>query len=134
MAKSTGGGGSFVLNSVTIGFNTISPSIKREMDDASDSINFDVGTAIVHLSQLPVSTQTTFEIEGKIDLAVVPTSIVALLYTGQTALPAVFKYNSTATYGHGNVDITDFKGTIDPMKVLTFTATMITNGVFVPNA
>lgn len=134
MAKGTGAGGSFVFNGVNIPFNSIEPDVQREMDDSSDSTNYDPVSGIVHKAQLPVSTQTTFSIEGKINLATVPAALVVPLYGGATAVPISVNYNGTAVYGHGFGDITNFKGTIDPMKVLTYTATVVSNGIFIPGS
>jgi hypothetical protein len=134
MAKSTGGSGSFVLNGIVVNFNTIDASVEKEHDDSTDSSNYDTASGLVHKSQLAVTTQTTFDIEGKIDLAVTPLALVGLLYTNPGALPATFKYNSSTVYGHGNVDVTNFKTTVDPTKVIPFTATLMTNGVFAVNS
>jgi len=134
MAKSTGGGGSLTVAGTSIGFNTVSPSVKKDYDDATDSTNYDTGTQIVHKTQLAVATQTTLEVEGKIDLTTVPSVVVATMYSNPGAVSCALKYNGSSTYGHGLVDITDFKGTIDPMKVLNFTATLLSNGVWTPNA
>lgn len=134
MAKSTGGGGSFTLDGVSIPFNSIEPDVARECDDATDSTDYDVATGITHKSQIPVTTQTTFQVEGKLDLAVIPAAIVAKLFNGATAVPCAIKYNGTATFGHGYVDVTNFKCTIDPCKVLPYSATLISNGKFTPNS
>jgi hypothetical protein len=134
MAKATGGGGSFTVNGVSIPFLTVEPTVTKDMDDATDSTNFDITSGIVHKSQLAVATQTTFAVEGKIDLTIHPTSLAAACYASPTAVACIVKYNATSTFGHGLVDITEFKATIDPMKVLNYTATLITNGVFTPNA
>jgi hypothetical protein len=134
MSKSTGASGYFTFNGTPIPFTTITPKVTRTMDDSTDSTNFDASSNIVHLSQLPASTQTSFQIEGKINLAVVPSSLVTPLYSGATAVPCAIGYNAGSIYGHGNCDITDFEGVIDPMKTLTYSATLITNGVFTPNS
>jgi hypothetical protein len=134
MGKSTGGGGQLIVNGVTIPYNTVEPSVSKTHDDSSDSANYDIGSGLVHLAQLAVSTQTTFSVEGKYDPAIMGTGLLAYLYTNPGSVPCSFRLNLTQPYGHGNVDITEFKTTGDPLKTLTFTCTLISNGVFVANA
>jgi hypothetical protein len=134
MGKGTGGGGAFILNGSSVPFNTIEPSVTKEHDDSTDSTNYDISSGLTHKAQLAVTTQSSFAIEGKIDLSIVPIGIVALLYTNPGALPATFRYNTGTIYGHGLVDVTDFKCTIDPTKTLTYSATLISNGIWAINS
>lgn len=134
MAKSTGGGSYLTLSGTVIPFTVVTPKASKTYDDSSDSSNYDPATGLVHLAQLAVSTQTTISIEGKIDTAIIPAAIVSQLYSNPGAVNCTIAYNATTPYGHGKVDVTEFEATIDPMKTLTFTATLLTNGVFTPNS
>jgi hypothetical protein len=134
MAKQTGGGGAFLLSGFSLPFKTIEPSVAKEHDDSTDSTNYDITSGLSHLSQLAVSTQTTFAVEGVIDTAIIPAGLVGYLYTNPGSVPASIRYNTSTPYGHGNVDITEFKTTIAPLKTLTYSCTIITNGIFVPNS
>ena len=130
MAKSTGGGGQFTISGTSIPFNTVEADVTKDYDDSSDSANYDTGTGLVHKAQLAVATQTTFNVEGKYDPSIHGTSILQYLYSNPGAVASTFRLNASQPYGHGYVDITNFKTTGDPMKVLSFTATIISNGVF----
>lgn len=134
MAKATGGGGSVTLAGTSLPFTTLTPSVAKEHDDESDSTNYDQTSQLVHKAQLAVSTQTTFKLEGKVDVALIPPTLVPYLYTNPGAVACVVKYNTGTIFGHGNVDVQDFESTIDPMKTLTYSATFISNGVWVANS
>ena len=132
MATKSVGTGQITLNGTIIPFQQIEPSIDKTHEDSTDSTNYDTASGIVHKAQLAVSTQTTFDVSGVFDFSTVP-NIVAMLYSNPGSVPCTIKYNSN-TYGHGYVDISNFKTTIDPTKPVPYSMTLMTNGVFTPNS
>jgi predicted secreted protein len=128
--KLSGKAGSFVYSGTTIPFKSMKPKTTRDLADTTDSSNYDVTSDLVHKAQLPVTIQTEVSIEGNFDLNTTDASLITQLYSGGSAVACVFNLSATKIYGHGNFDISDFETSIPVDDIVTFTATLKSNGIF----
>ena len=128
--KLAGKAGTFSYNGTLIPFKVMKPKVATEYADNTDSSNYDVTTNLVHKAQTPVTTQVELSIEGMFDLNTTDSTLITQLYSGAAAVPVIINLNSTKVFGHGNFDLTDFEASIPIDDMVTFTASLKSNGVF----
>ena len=122
------------VNSFLIPITKTTPKVNRVCPDSTDSGDYQSTPDMIGPTQIPVSTQVVLSAEGRYRFSVTPSAIIALLFTSITLIPCVLGLNSGAVWGHGYVDITDFETSIPYDDVVTWTATLTSNGLWTPNA
>jgi hypothetical protein len=124
----TGKAGIFQFNGFAIPFKTQKPETEREYADSTDSSNYDAATDLIHKSQEKVSTQTTVDVDGLLDLSVIPASLIASLYNGADAVPCYFFLKPGVPLAHGNFDLTKFSCEIPIDDECSYSASLKSNG------
>lgn len=122
------------LNGTLIAITKATPKVNRVCKDDTDSGDYNSTNDMIGPTQIPVSTQVVLSVEGRYRFSTTPSAIVALLFTSATNIPCVLGLNSGTVWGHGNVDVTDFETDVPYDDVVTFTATLTSNGLWTPNA
>jgi hypothetical protein len=131
MAKVSGKAGTWTYHGVQLNFKTWSADFDRTNVESTDSANYDAGTDMVWQAQIPVKLAGTVEVEGNFDKSTTNANIMADLFSGVAAQPTILKIDASTTFGHGNCDLSKFKTTLEVEGMVSFTATLQTNGVFV---
>jgi hypothetical protein len=132
--KITGNQSSFTFNGTVIPIVKASPKVSRTLEDDTDSSNYDSASDMLHKSQTPVSTATELAIEGRFRATTTMAQIVPLLYNSNAAVAVTLKATTSIIFGHGNFDISDFSCDFEPGKMVNYTATLKSNGVFTPGS
>jgi hypothetical protein len=135
MSKLTGKAGSFAWNSATIPITKAGTKGNKTMADSTDSSNYDSGTSQLYKSQLPGDVQLELDIEGYFDTAQTGTTIISALTSDSTVTAAV-KLNGTSTLCSGTFDLSNWECNLEVPggTMVTFTATLMSNGIFTLNA
>ena len=128
--KVTGKAGAFTYNGTKLSITKYTAKVERELVDSTGSDNYDAATDLIHKAQLPVSIQVTADVEGQFDLNSTDASVIATLYSGATAIPVILGINAAVVLGHGNFDISDFECDVPIDDMVTWKATIKSNGVF----
>lgn len=112
----------------------VTSSGKRSHGDTTDSTSYDAATDMLWEEQIPIKLSQELKIEGRYHILLVPTQVVAWMYSANTAVPCVFGLASGVIHGHGDYDITDLE-VADPVDdVVTYSCTLKLNGVFTPGS
>jgi hypothetical protein len=122
------------FNGTQLPITKTTPKVNRVCKDDTDSGDYVSSPDMIFPTQIPVSTQVVLSVEGRYRFSTTPSAVVALLFTSATAIPCVLGLNSGTVWGHGNVDVTDFQTDIPYDDVVTWTATLTSNGQWTPNA
>lgn len=122
------------LGGVNIAITKHTPKPTRECADDTDSTNYDAASGIVHTSQTPVKTSTELTVEGRFRLSTTMSAVVALAYSGAAAVPVVLGIATGVIFGHGLFDLTDFSADFTIGDIVTWSATLKSNGVFTPGS
>lgn len=131
----TGKASYFQFNSFTIPITKFTPKVTRKLADITDSSDYNSTNDMIYPTQIPVSTMVEGSIEGRFHKSVIPTAILAVLWTSITLIPIVFGLDLAPTvYGHGYFDISDFTTDVPVDDVVTYTANVKSNGIFTPNS
>jgi hypothetical protein len=129
----TGKASYFSFNGFTIPITKVTPKVTRALPNTTDNGDYNSTADMIFPTQIPCSVATEYAIEGRYRKSSTPSAIVALLYTGATAIPATFGMDASTVWGHGFFDISDFQTDAPVEDTVTFTCTMISNGQFFPN-
>lgn len=124
----------FIINGFTVPITKATPKTNRKLADITDNGDYDSNTDLLWPTQLPVMAPVELSIEGRFRKNYIPNAILAILYTGTTAVNTVFGLDTTMLYGHGLFDISDFQVDSPVDDVVTFTCTVRSNGRFTPLA
>jgi hypothetical protein len=123
----------FLLDGVTIPITKATPKVIRAMGDTTDNGDYSQAADIIGPTQIPISAKVEMGIEGRYRRTVTPAAIVALLFSGATQIPCVLGLDQTLIWGHGLADISDFTTEDEIEGIITFTCSVISNGLWVPN-
>jgi hypothetical protein len=123
-----------ILNGAQIPITKYNPSITKNLPDITDNGDYDSQTGLIYPTQLPVSAVTELSVEGRFHLNSTPISVMALLYSGVSAIPVTLGLDAGNLFGHGNFDISNFQAVVDVRETVTFTCTMVSNGKFTPSS
>lgn len=132
--KLTGKAAYLTISGTQIPFTKIGAKTERKLADATDSTDYDVATDLIWPTQLPVSASIELSVEGRYNLVSTPGTVIATLYSGATAVPCVFGLSGSAIYGHGNFDLSNFQADVPVDDIVTFTASLKSNGKFTPGS
>lgn len=124
----------FFLNGFYIPITKASPRTARKLADVTDNGDYDTNTDLLWPTQLPVSAPVEISIEGRFRKSTTPAAIIALLYTGATAVQTRFGLDAQTIYGSGLFDISDFQTDAPVDDTVTFTCTVRSNGRFTPGS
>ena len=122
------------FNGTSIPITKLNLKAARENADATDSGDYNATNDIIFPTQLPVSTQVTASIEGRFRKSAVPSQLWAQVFTGLTAVPCTFGADLQSLHGHGNFDISNIEIDSPVNDTCTYTAEIVSNGQFYPNA
>lgn len=128
--KLTGRAGSFTYNGTSIPFTKVTPSTTRTLADATDSTDYNSTDDIVYESQLAVKVGMTVKIEGRYNTSIIPSTIIADLYTGNASVTCRFTQKTGVIYGSGSFDVSDFECSSPIDDIVTYSATLKLNGAF----
>lgn len=128
--KLTGKAGSFTYSGTSIPFNKVSISTTRGLVDATDSTDYDSGDDIVYKSQLAATLELSVKIEGRYNTSVIPSTVIADLYTGNAAVACRFTQKTSVIYGSGSFDVADFECSAPLDDITTYSCTLKLNGKF----
>ena len=128
--KLSGKSGSFTFNGQVLAFQKISPSIDRKLGDTTDSDDYDQATDMIYPSQVPISLQTKIDVEGRFNLQTTNAKLLVPLYSGATAVPVIVNITPTVVFGHGNFDVSNFSMEEPVDDIVTWKASMQSNGKF----
>lgn len=128
----TGKQSGFLLNGYAIPITKATPKTTRKLADITDNGDYDSNTDLLWPTQLPVMAPVEMTVEGRFRRSVTPAAIIALLYTGATAVLARFFLDQNLIYGSGLFDISDFQTDSPVDDTVTFTCTVRSNGKFTP--
>ena len=120
------------FNGYTLPFKKLSQKVTRKCADSTDSGDYYTQNDMLFPTQIPVSVKTEQTIEGTFRFSSTPQAVVTALYTSLTNIPAQFGLNASGQLGTGNVDITDFSCDAPVDDIVTWTATMTSNGQWTP--
>ncbi len=128
--KLTGKAGSWTYTGTTIPFSNITPTDTRSLANTTDSTDYDAGSDMLWESQLPVKEAMELKVEGFYATNVIPTPILAALFSGAAAAAVVITLKSGTILGHGNFDISDFEAGVPVDDTITYSVTLKLNGIF----
>jgi hypothetical protein len=135
MADRLSGKASYLnVNGTLLPITKTSAKVNRACKDSTDSGDYYASPDMIYPTQIPVSVQTVISVEGNYRFSSTPSAIIALLYTDATQIPCVLGLNTGAVVGHGFVDVTDFETSLPLQDIVTWTATLTSNGQWFPNA
>lgn len=132
--KLTGNQSSFTFAGTVIPITKASPKVSRNLEDDTDSSNYDATSDMIQKSQTATSVQTELAIEGRFRATTTMANIVPLLFNSNPAVAVILKATTSIIFGHGNFDISDFSCDFEPAKMINYTATLKSNGVFTPGS
>jgi hypothetical protein len=120
----------------TLHVTQVSPDVKKEHKDATDTGNYNVSQELLNPSQLPVSVAVEMAIEGFYRKSQTPSVLVAKLFDGSSTGPWAFSFTIASGYSHfsGNYDISNFKITSVVNDIVKWSATIMSNGAISPNS
>jgi hypothetical protein len=125
----------FVFDGAQVPITKATLKMPRKDEDTTDNGDYNSSQDVITPTQLIVSVQPTFDIEGRYRKSVIPSLISnAILQSNPGGLPAVLGLDASTVAGHGNFDITDFEVADDVMGIVTYTASMKCNGPFTANS
>ncbi len=126
----------FDYNGTTIPINKATCKVTRKLGDTTDSGDYDTTADMIATTQLPCTYTLEGTIEGKFRRSSTPGVIIAGLFSSLTNIPIIFGLDLVAgtILGHGNFDISDFSCEIPVDDIISFSASIKSNGTFTPNA
>lgn len=131
----TGKASYFTFNGVNIPFTKLTPKVTRKLADSTDSSDYNGTQDMIATTQIPAAYTVEGTMEGRFRLSVIPSTILAGLFTSVTQLPIVIGLNASPTvWGHGLCDISNFQTDIPVDDIVTWTCDVKSWGVFTPNS
>ena len=130
----TGKAGYVTYNNYTIPITKWTSKTTRNLPDSTDTGDYNQSTDLIYHTRIPVSVDMELTVEGRYRKSVIPPAVISVLFTGANALPCVLGLDSSTIFGHGNFDLSDFTCDLPSEDVVTFTCTLMSNGVFTPGA
>lgn len=132
--KLSGKASYFQFKGTRLTITKYSAKVSRDLVDTTDSDDYDAASDMVYPSQLAVKVGTEVSVEGNFKKSQTPAKLVAELYAGNAAGAAVLGLDAGALLGHGNFDLKDFECEVPITETVTWKGTLVSNGVFTPNA
>jgi hypothetical protein len=131
----TGKASYFLYNGFAIPITKATAKGTGKMADATDNGDYDQSTDLLYPTQLKVSAPTEIAIEGRFRKSVIPPNIIAAFYESNPGgLMANFGLDSGTILGHGYFDLTDWQADVPVDDIVTYSATLKSNGKFTPNS
>ncbi len=127
----TGKSGYLVFGGINVPITKWSMKTNRNLPDSTDNGDYNGGDDQIYHTRIPVSVDSDVSIEGRYRKSVMPASLVAVLFTGANAVPTTLGLDTQTVYGHGNFDLMDFTCDLPIEDMVTFTATLKSNGQFI---
>jgi hypothetical protein len=128
--KVSGKAQSFSYGGYVIPITKVSLDTKRTCVDVTDSTDYDGTTDMLWESQIPVKLSQELKIEGNYNIVTIPTTIIAALYSGVTAITGSWTIKIGTVIGHGYYDLTDFSASAPVDDKVSYSATLKLNGVY----
>lgn len=132
MADRTTGKNSFLLfNNVQIPITKTTPKVTRKLADTTDSGDYQQTPDMIFPTQIPVSAPLELAIEGRYRFSSTPGFLIAA-QTSLTNIPCQIGLISGQPTFAGNFDLSDFQYDGPYDDTVTFTATLVSNGIWTP--
>jgi hypothetical protein len=132
MADRATGKNQFVtFNNVIIPITKVGVKINRKLADTTDSGDYYTTPDMLFPTQIPVSAPLELSIEGRFRYSSTPGFITAA-QTSLTNIPCQVSITNGSQLAAGNFDLSDFEYDGPYDDVVTFTATLKSNGPWTP--
>src|SRR5574343_420647 len=128
----TGKAGYIIYNGYTIPITKWTSKTTRNLPDSTDTGDYNQNTDLIYHTRIPVSVDMEVTVEGRYRRSTIPGAIISVLFTGANALACVLGLDASTVFGHGNFDLSDFTLDLPSEDVVTYTCTLMSNGVFTP--
>ncbi len=127
----TGKSGYLTFGGYNIPITKWSMKTTRNLPDSTDNGDYNSTDDLIYHTRIPVSVDSDVSIEGRYHKDVLPGTLIAVLFTGATAVNVSLGLDSATVYGHGAFDLMDFSCDLPIEDMVTFSATLKSNGQFV---
>ena len=125
----------FTFNGVNIPFTKLTPKVTRKLGDSTDSGDYNIVQDMIGTTQIPVTYTVEGTVEGRFRKSIIPSTILAQLFTSLTQIPIVVGLDASPTiWGHGLCDISNFQTDIPVDDVVNFSCDIKSWGSFTPNS
>jgi hypothetical protein len=124
----------FNFGGAIIPITKMTPEVDRKLADSTDSSDYNSTANILGPTQIPVSAMMKASIEGRFHKSVVPSAVMSMLFTGATQIPCQIGLDLSPTmWGHGLIDLSNFRTDIPVDDVVNFTAQIQSYGLWQAN-
>lgn len=130
--KLTGKASYWIFNGQQFFITKYSPKVTRTLADTTDSADYNASIDMVQSSQIPVMLTQELAVEGNFHLSQTIQGLLTTVYSGINAVPVVLGLNAGALFGSGAFDVSDFSADVPIIDTCKYTASMKSNGPFIP--
>jgi predicted secreted protein len=127
--RMTGSTATLSLATKAISISSATLNVTKNMVQPGDTSDFDPATGMIRIPNIPVSVETSFDVEGTFRLTETPADLLPMIY-GSDPIPLIFKLTATDQYVAGDFHMTDFSSEHPYDDVVTFSCTLVPEGPF----
>ncbi len=122
----------FEIDGINIPITKIEPSVKKSHQDITSSVWYSSDQGLVSPAWLDTAIKVDLQIKGQFRFSVVPTPILANMFSDSAEVFVSIGLNFLALMGQGYFRITDLDLSIPIDDVVDYECSLISHGPFVP--